>query len=196
MAAEDLGQLIAAERGRSHPEPGHPGSGTRPARNTSSAAVEGAAVDESPEDVIRKELSPPEQLLWSGQPRQGIVRRAADAILIPFSVLWGGFAIFWEAMVIAGGAPFFFALWGIPFVLAGLYIMVGQFWVDARQRAATTYGVTSERVVIVSGLWSRGVKSLNIDTLTDVSLDERSNGAGTVTFGSMPFMHGWFASAA
>jgi hypothetical protein len=94
---------------------------------------------------------------------------------------------------LAGGAPFFFALWSIPFVLVGLYIMLGRFWVDARQRAATVYGVTSERAVIVSGVLSRGVKSLSIDTLTNLSLAERSGGGGTITFGSVPFMHGWYA---
>jgi hypothetical protein len=150
-------------------------------------------MDESPEDVIRGELGPSEQLLWAGRPRQGFVLRATDAFVIPFSIMWGGFAIFWEATVIATGAPFFFAVWGVPFVLAGLYIMVGRFWVDARQRTATVYGVTSERAVIVSGVFARGVKSLSIDTLTDVSLAERAGGAGTITFGSVPYMHWWYA---
>lgn len=148
---------------------------------------------ESPKEVMGREIGPSERLLWWGQPPQGFVLRMADAFLIPFSILWGGFAIFWETMVIATGAPFFFALWGVPFVLVGLYFMVGRFWVDARQRAATVYAVTSERVVIVSGLLSRRVKSLNIDTLSDVSLTERAGGGGLITFGSMPFPFGWFA---
>ncbi len=150
-------------------------------------------MDETPEDVIREKVSQSEQLLWAGRPRQGWVLRATDAFLIPFSVLWGGMAIFWEAIVIAQGVPFFFALWGIPFVLIGLYLMLGRFWMDARRRAATTYGVTSERVVIVWGLLSPSVKSLNIDTLTDVTLTERSSGAGTITFGSMSFLKWWFS---
>jgi hypothetical protein len=159
-------------------------------------SVTGAfAVDEPPEDVIGRELGPSEQLLWCGRPRQGVVFRAADTFMIPFSVMWGGFAIFWEASALAMGAPLFFALWGVPFVLFGLYIMLGRFWVDARQRAATAYGVTSERVVIVSGVFVRGVKSLSLDTLTDVSLTERARGGGTVAFGTLPFMH-WMSAGA
>lgn len=152
-------------------------------------------MDESAEDVIHNELGPGERMIWAGRPRLGLMLRRADAFLIPFSIMWGGFAIFWETMVLLNGAPWFFALWGIPFVLVGFYIMVGRFWVDARQRANTYYGVTSERVVIVSGLFSRGVKSLNIDTLTDVSLSERANGKGTITFGSLPPMYWWFGGA-
>jgi hypothetical protein len=49
-----------------------------------------------PASEIQPELSPGERLLWSGQPRGGIHLRAADAYVIPFSILWCGFAIFWE----------------------------------------------------------------------------------------------------
>lgn len=143
-------------------------------------------MDELPEDVIRRELGASEQSLWIGRPRQGFVLRATDALLIPFSVLWGGFAIFWEVEVLANGAPLFFAIWGIPFVLVGLYIIFGRFWVDARQRARTVYAVTSERVLIISGLFARRIKSLSIDTLSDVLLTERGDGSGTITFGSQP----------
>ena len=66
---------------------------------------------------------------------------------------------------------------------------------DARQRAATVYAVTSERVVIVSGLFMRCVKSLSIDTITDVSLTERGEGAGTITFGPVPPFYWWYGGA-
>jgi hypothetical protein len=156
-----------------------------------------AEVDGEAEDLIRGELSPSETLLWAGRPRQGFVLRAADAFLIPFSLLWGGFAIFWEVGVLSSGVEgaWFVALFGIPFVLIGLHMMFGRFWVDVRQRAATLYGVTSERVVIVSGVFARQVKSLSIDTLTDVSLTERGDGAGTITFGSIPPFYWWYNGA-
>lgn len=38
--------------------------------------------------AIRKEIGKDEQLLWSGQPRQGLVLRANDIVLIPFSLMW------------------------------------------------------------------------------------------------------------
>ena len=107
----------------------------------------------------------------------------ADAYLIPFSLMWGGFAIFWEYSVLSSKGPFFFEIWGIPFVLIGLYLIVGRFFADARQRAKTYYGLTNQRVIIVSGLLAQAVKSLQLRTLSDVSLSERSDGTGTITFG-------------
>ncbi|MEM9365967.1 MAG: PH domain-containing protein [Planctomycetota bacterium] len=147
------------------------------------------------ESQIKRELSSGEQLLWYGRPQLGIQLRASDALLIPASLLWGGFAIFWEATAVMRGAPVFFVLWGIPFVLVGLHLIVGRFFVDAKQRSRTYYGVTDERVIIVSGLFRRSVKSLRIDTLTDVALEEKADGSGTITLGpTSPWNH-WFGGS-
>jgi hypothetical protein len=110
------------------------------------------------DSVIREDLRRDERLLWSGQPPQGMRLRAADAFLIPFSIIWGGFAIFWETMVVVKGAPLFFMAWGIPFVIVGLYLIFGRFWVDARQRVQTYYALTDSRVIIISGIFSRNTR--------------------------------------
>jgi len=135
------------------------------------------------EPLLARELGRGEKLLWSGRPRQGLMLRPSDALFIPFSLMWGGFALFWETSVIREGASVFFMIWGVPFVAVGLYITVGRFFVDARIRERTAYGVTNERVVIVSGLFKPAVKSLSLRTLSDISLTERGDGSGTISFG-------------
>jgi hypothetical protein len=109
--------------------------------------------------------------------------RPADAFVIPFSLLWCGFAVFWESSVLASNAPAFFRLWGIPFVAVGLYFVVGRFFVDARQRQNTVYGVTSSRVILISGLLHESVKSLQLRGLSEISLSERPDGSGSVVLG-------------
>lgn len=133
--------------------------------------------------LVQDQLSADEKLLWTGRPPQGVMLQSGDLFAIPFSILWAGFAFFWETSVIASHAPFFFCLWGIPFVLIGLYITVGRFFFDARNRARTVYAVTDERVLIISGKEGSGVLSLDLRTLSNVSLQRATTGVGTITFG-------------
>jgi hypothetical protein len=68
-------------------------------------------------------------------------------------------------------------------VLVGLYITVGRFFIDARERSRTVYAVTDERVLIVSGKDGNHVRSLDLRTLSNVSLQRNMQGVGTITFG-------------
>ena len=136
-----------------------------------------------PSEIIKRELAPGERVLWSGQPRQGVYLRGADIMLVPFSLMWGGFAIFWEYSVFTSDAPFFFRLWGLPFVGVGLYLIFGRFFVEAKQRASTHYAVTNQQILIISGLFSRSTKSLNLRTLSDLSLSEGNSNYGSIFFG-------------
>ncbi len=126
-------------------------------------------------------------MLWAGRPKAGIRFRPQDAFLIPFSLLWGGFALFWETTVLVGGAPIFFGVWGIPFVLLGLYMIAGRFIVDARARSRTYYGLTNRRVILISGTSGRQMKSLLLSAVGDTTVDEHGDGSGTITFGGSPF---------
>jgi len=136
-------------------------------------------------------LDPDERLLWAGRPQQGILFRPSDAAMVPFSLLWAGFAFFWEFMAITGGsrggrgggAPFFFVLWGIPFCLAGVYITVGRFFADALVRRRTWYGLTDRRAIIISGLASSGLTSIDLLTIDQVNMVKHVGGVGTIHFG-------------
>ena len=141
-------------------------------------------MDFETQNELRQWLSPNEKLLWTGRPKTGIRFRPSDAFMIPFSLLWCGFAIFWESSVLLiGSAPFFFMLWGIPFVLVGLYMVIGRFIADAWRRKKTIYGITDDRIVIVSGIFSSSVKSLQIRTISDISFTQKADGSGTIMLG-------------
>jgi hypothetical protein len=88
-----------------------------------------------------------------------------------------------------------FPLFGLPFVLIGLYIIFGRFIFDAYARSKTKYGVTSDRIIIISGMFSQQTKSLQLRTLSDVSLTEGNSGFGTITFGPSGPYGGMFQGA-
>lgn len=141
------------------------------------------------EDKIAGTLDAGERLLWSGQPATGIRFRTADWYMIPFSLLWGGFAIFWEVMAFQDKAPLFFRFWGMPFVLVGLYLIAGRFIWDARRRARTSYAVTDRRLLLVSGSRSQVTTSLSLRTLPAITLAERADGSGDIVFDGTDARH-------
>lgn len=65
---------------------------------------------------------------------------------------------------------------------------VGRFFVEGKQREKTFYGVTNQGIIIISGLFKKHVKSLDLKTLTDITLSESSPEKGTISFGNtFPF---------
>jgi len=147
-------------------------------------------LDQSAAMAIQPELSSGESLVWSGQPKTSVIFHKEDAFLIPFSLLWGGFAIFWEAGVSGmvgparhGHAPFFFMLWGIPFVLVGQYLIWGRFLYVGWLKKRTYYAVTNRRVVVVQDGWKRQMASAYIDSLPAIIKEDGSRGIGVLRFG-------------
>jgi len=146
----------------------------------------------STESILSAELGSGERLLWSGRPRGGLRLRPQDAVLIPISLLWGGFAIFWEVMALTmtAKAPMpirlVFPLFGLPFVAMGLYLMVGRFFVEARVRSRTVYGVTNRRILIVDAGRSWATRSFSLRSFSDLGLRVKPDGSGTVVFGGLP----------
>jgi hypothetical protein len=58
--------------------------------------------------LILRELDAGERLLWAGQPRRGICFRGGDIYVIPFSLIWISFWIFWETLAFRENSPRFF----------------------------------------------------------------------------------------
>jgi len=152
---------------------------------TAAAVREGGAVRDG--DFTGRLLDG-ERIIWSGRPAQGFRLTGRDGLLIPFSVTWGGFAIFWEMLVVQRPAPFFFRLFGVPFVLAGLYFIAGRFLVDAWIRSKTSYAVTNQRILIARSEPFGKLVALSLSRLPNVELQQDASGRGTLRFGpATPF---------
>jgi len=98
---------------------------------------------------IQPELSSGELIHWAGVPNPKVIFHSDDRQAIPFSVLWTGFFVFWEAGAFGywgkNGRSEFMVFWGIPFLVLGQYFVWGRFFVDAWLKRRTYYAVTNQR---------------------------------------------------
>lgn len=78
------------------------------------------------------------------------------------------------------------ALLGVPFVVFGLYLMVGRFWAGFRCWKNTFYLVTDKRIMIRLGAFSPKVTSLDLSKISLVTLKVKRSGLGHINFGKLP----------
>jgi hypothetical protein len=148
-----------------------------------------AIIDPEVSLKVQSELMAGESLLWTGRPNPRTIFHLDDLYLIPFSLLWGGFAIFWEAGVLGywghdskGGAPStFMALWGIPFIVIGQYIIWGRFFYDGWLKRRTYYAVTNRRVLVIQEGWSRKTSWVYVSAIPTIAREGSTT--GTLWFG-------------
>jgi hypothetical protein len=148
----------------------------------------------SPLEMFSAELLPGEKVEWTGRPNLSVIFHPEDWLVIPFSLLWGGFAIFW----LLGASGFwgmwsnrpdrtfqwFGVIWGTPFVLVGQYMIWGRFVYRRWQKERTYYALTSRRALIVrSGFNERSCSSAYFENLTLIDKRVRSDGIGDISFG-------------
>jgi hypothetical protein len=138
----------------------------------------------------QSELQPGESLYWTGTADP---RRAAFAALPAslFGIPFAGFALFWINGAYRGtqhlaksGDSFthafsFFPLFGVPFLLIGLGVILAPLWVYLKG-LSTVYAVTNQRVMIITGGSSRSVKSCTPTDIVSVEHRERPDGSGDV----------------
>jgi hypothetical protein len=136
------------------------------------------------EDTFKARLLPGEIIAWSGRPADGLMFRPADLFLIPFSVFWVGFVVVWTVAAASAAGPF--AAFGLLFVLAGLTMMGGRFWLDAWLRARTRYAVTDRRILISRPSPFGEFVAIALDRLADARLSEGKDGRGSIRFGQAP----------
>ncbi len=135
----------------------------------------------SVESVAKQCLLPTEKLIWSGRPRQGIVIRPIDFVLIPFSVLACVFFVVWSYIaVLHFPIPLkFLSILAIGF---GFYLVYGRFLFDVRRRIKTIFAITNERCLWINERKQSVVKTLAHQSGREIYLVHRGS-FGTIAFG-------------
>lgn len=125
-----------------------------------------------------------ETILWQGQPDARIAWGDLLSFQSLFGLFFAGFSLFWIAAAAAmtggtgrdgiEGVFAFFPLFGIPFLLVGLYLVVGRIFWDAYVRGRTWYTLTNQAAFIAREI--RGKRSLNRYPFADMtSIDLRDD---------------------
>lgn len=130
---------------------------------------------------INKYLMSGEYVIWNGKPGKGHLLTKYDTYMIPFSIIWCGFAISWETSVLTDGAPFLFKVWGIPFVCVGLYVVFGRFIMKSYVRKETVYVITNKRIF---SFRKNQVKTLDYHANQTRTITRNPDGSGSIYFGS------------
>lgn len=128
-------------------------------------------------------LDPGETLLWTGAPANGLRFTPRSLLISLGSLFLLGFAVLWTALAGVGvwsgdwreESGFLrvfaiaFPLFGLPFIAAGLYGVIGHYITDAHNRARTRYALTDRRALIAVNGRQRMLRSWPIlrDTVVD-----------------------------
>jgi hypothetical protein len=142
--------------------------------------------------LLRRELRAGEQLLWAGQPHPWTSGRRGFVVYL-FAVPWTAFALFWEAMALAGwmsergpqstiewGAGIAMPLFGLPFIAIGIAMLSAPWWMAAAARR-TIFGVTDQRAIALT-LWRRlKVRSVDGRAMGPISRVETRSGLGSLS---------------
>lgn len=139
------------------------------------------------QERLRQVLQPDETVLWQGRPDQrAYIWQNYPGFI--FGLFFLGFVVFWNAMVWfhmpEDGPGLLFRLWGIPFLLVGLYITFGQLIQKSLEWPHVLYLVTNRRLVILSGRSGARQRSRFLDALTSIELRrgvlDRRGGKGSI----------------
>ncbi|MCU0568461.1 MAG: hypothetical protein MUF49_17925 [Oculatellaceae cyanobacterium Prado106] len=141
---------------------------------------------------IDRELDPGENIRWIERPARNLLELVIAVVAVwIFAVPWTGFAIFW----IWGawgfrwpdwrqGIPmqFIFGLFGVPFVLIGVAMLVGPFWAWY-ERGNAVYLITNKRAIAFEGMGKTQIRSFFPHEIQNLHRREYRSGMGDVMLG-------------
>lgn len=146
------------------------------------------------EQIANGQLDSGESLLWSGKPTPSGMALGALPMTF-FGIPFAGFALFWIWAAAGGisgssersfeGPGAFFPLFGVPFLLVGLGVMLGPLWAYLGARK-TVYAVTDRRAMIIIGAGTKSVRSFGPEDMGEILRVERPDGTGSLMFTSIP----------
>ena len=159
-------------------------------------------IDAEAQSILSSEISSDERLLWAAKPSAS---RAfgRNVPLLFFGGCFTLFAMFWISMaagitsfgrgMTGGGGGFglisyLFPLFGVPFVVVGIYMMAKPF-LASNQANSGACGLTDKRAIIVEGGLTRSVKSYGPRDVQQIERRDLADGSSDIIFARERYSH-------
>jgi uncharacterized membrane protein YdbT with pleckstrin-like domain len=116
---------------------------------------------------LDKLLNANEKVVWSGKP----VRKAfilPGLVSIPFGLIFLAFPLFWMWTADSTGAPHFFSLFVLPFVLVGFGIAFGPSLLQLFRYRNTEYMITDKRIITQTGAIGLDTRFVDFEKVQEV----------------------------
>jgi hypothetical protein len=144
-------------------------------------------IDSDIQQELQYELVGDEKLIWAGRPRAGIIFTRSDVFYVPFGLIFLGLVSAFFYISYRQQPSSFYNFYIFIFVIAGIYNAFGRFIYDSKRRANTVYGITDARIIIKSGIFSKNYKSVYLEDIPEINIEEGPNSSGTIVLGSNAF---------
>jgi hypothetical protein len=130
-------------------------------------------------NTLQPLLGSREELIWVGQPKQGLMLQGSDFWIIPLTL--------WQGLFLLGIGYFLLTIRDIVGLLVGsilcaitLYLLIGRFFVDAYRRSRIYYALTNRRIIIHIEMFGNNTISYDLPSLSNLCADVKGNGRGTI----------------
>ncbi len=141
------------------------------------------------QQIAVNEVAPDgESVVWFGQPNP--LRLALTALpVFLFAVPWTAFAIFWTFGAagfkfppdFSGGIFSYFPLFGLPFVLIGIAMLLSPLFVYAKA-FHTIYIITNKSIRITTTGHTKKVETYTANDIDKIERKEKPDGSGDLVF--------------
>lgn len=137
---------------------------------------------EATKNFYQSLLQPDEVVLWHGQPGPGKLPIRARIPML-FALSWLGISLLWEVLVIVlAGFPM--ALFGIPFVLIGLFVLFGAIKHIGQLKGRIAYAITDQRLLVQEG---NRIRTFTPEMLPPMQIRMNRDGTGSIFFSEVHY---------
>jgi hypothetical protein len=134
-------------------------------------------------ELFQPFLKPGEKIVWTGQPKQGLLIRDADMIAIPMSIMLFGFALLLDYLSVAFDVHWITRVSAVFF--SGLFVYLGvlRFFVAAKRRRYIRYCLTTKRILVITGKKNM-LETLPLGQIERAEITAEKDGSGHISFGN------------